>query len=245
MYMGPLGNTLAVVRKMLFVVLLIVVTIVLISPVRVWLDYRHQGLSEDALLVQSQVLWGAKTFALQVPVIATGKRGVSLQARSGKFSKRLKFEAPTSLSQLKQAKQLFQAAKPVMQRQFKLTRRFLRIERLISHTEVGINDSALLAQLVGSLWGIKGLVVGKAQSVFRFTNQPILRIKPRFNQSYFRTVFSCILVFPLGYIIIVALITAYLLLKLKLALKRGENKDVGTSNSRSHEDSHGKHQGNG
>lgn len=216
--------------------------VLVISPVRIWIDYRHRGMTEDSLLLQISLLWDARTFSVRVPVISSSPSGVAVQAEAGQSKGKFKLSMP-SIQQLKQNMAIIKELKGNFSWLFRFIRKVLWIKQLVWHTEIGLNDSARLAQIAGGLWAVKGTVSAAGQKIFQFSKQPVLRIRPYFNRSYFRTVFTCILEFRLGYIIIVAFFAVFLVLKLKLA-KRGEN-NVGTSNSRLDEDSNGKYQRNG
>lgn len=221
---------------------LVAAAILLISPLGIWVDYRHRGKSEDSLLMQIQFLWGLGKFSVQVPVISASRGGLSLRATAGKQKKRIGIAMP-SRRQFIRRMTAIQQVKGSVGRFLRLFRRSVKIKKLVWHTQLGINDSARLAQLTGMLWAVKGMVCAGAYGLFRFTTQPVLRVQPQYNRNFFRTVFSCILEFPLGYAIIAAFFAVYLVLKLKLS-RRGEE-NVGTSNSGPDENSDGKYQGNG
>jgi len=228
--------------KLMYLWWLAVAVIVLISPVSVWVDYRHRGKTEDTLLFQVGVLWGLQKFSVQVPVISSSSRGISVQAEAGKVKKSLGFSVP-SLQEIKQYLAFVKRVKGTLRRFFNLCRRIIKVRQFVWHTEIGIDDSARLAQMTGALWAVKGMVSAGLYRMFKFSKQPVFRVRPHFNRSYFRTVFTCILEFPLGYAIIAAFFAGYLVIKLKLS-KRGEV-NVRTSNPRPDEDSHGKYQRDG
>jgi len=224
----------------LWFILLAGAAAVLISPLRIWVDYRHRGKTEDSLLVQISYLWGLGNINIQVPVITTSSKGVTLQA-SVKKKKRLRIPMPRlfQLMHLLKLHDFLQA----MRKFLRFLGRGINIRTLVWQTEIGFADSATLAQSIGVLWAVKGMVCAALARMLRFSKPPVFRVFPYFNRSFFRAVFSCILEISLGYAIIAAFFFIYLVLKLKLS-KRGD-KNVGTSNSRSDEDGDGKHQGNG
>lgn len=211
-------------------------------PVRLWVDYRHRGKTEDTLLIQFCLWGGIGSLTFQVPVITTFSRGIAIRAEVGSKKKHLDFPLPT-VKQLRQYWQIFKKARRILHRVFSLFRRTMRIKRFVWHTEMGMNDSARLAQLTGALWAVKGTTCAALLNWFSFVGEPVFRVCPRFNRSYFRMVITCILEFPLGYAIIVTCFAIGLALKLKL-IKRGEGNGR-TSNPRPDEDSHGKYQRNG
>ena len=225
-----------------FIGLTFVIAILLISPVRIWVDYRHRGKTEDTLLLQVSLFWGLCPFSIQVPVISSTAKGVSVEAEAGKKKRKVQLKIP-SLGQIKKSLQLVQEFKNVIHKFTKFTRRVFKIRQFVWHTEIGLADSARLAQITGILWAVKGTVSAGLVTLLRFTRPPVIRIRPCFNRSYFRTVFTCIVEFPLGYIIIAGFFAVYFVVKVKLS-KRGEV-NVGTSNSRPDENSNGEHQGNG
>lgn len=218
--------------------LLLAGIVIIISPVRVWLDYRHRGKVADSLLIQVGVLWNAWVYSTEVPVISAGKSG-SLQT-----SPRRPSQLPRpSRKRIAALPGLLRLLWPSLKKFFALGRRFIRVRRLVWHTEIGLVDSATLAQLSGAIWAVKGWAASVMQQFFRLHAPPLLRVRPRYGRSFFRTVFSCILDFPLGYIIIAGLFAVYMAARVKIA-GRGEV-IVGASNPGSHENSHGEHQGNG
>ena len=200
-----------------FLTVLGIILIVFSLPVRLWLDYRHRGKTEDSLLVQFSMLAGLINYSVEVPVISTSDRGLALGAKTASKKKRIKLSIPS--------------------------RNNLRVRTFVWQTELGMADSDRLAILTGSLWAVKGMVCAGLHCLFTFSAPPVIRVFPRFNRNCFRMAFSCILEFPLGYAIITAFFVGYQAIKLKLK-RRGEKIDR-TSNSGSDEDSHGKYQGNG
>lgn len=213
--------------------------VVAASPVRLWLDYRHRGKTEDSLLIQVGLMWDAYVFSTEVPVISSGSRGVALETSSKRW-----FRLPRpSLAQVGAGMRSVSLLRRPLKRFAALSRRFISVRRFVWHTEVGLADSAAVAQLSGVLWAVKGVAAGMAQQFLPLTAPPVLRVKPQFGRNHFRTVFSCILEFPLGYIIIAGLFAVYMLVRVKIA-RRGEG-NVRTSNPGANENSHGKHQRNG
>jgi hypothetical protein len=223
-----------------FILLLLAGAVFLfISPVRIWIDYRHRGKAEDSLLVQLRFLWGLSSFSLQVPVISATVRGVTIEAEAGKRKERIGLKpSPGWLRQSLRTLKFLRVRKIL-----NFFRRSLTIRRLVWHTEIGMRDCARLAQLSGALWAAKGMAGAWLQSLLRAERPPVFRVLPHFNRSHFRTVFTCILEFPLGYAIIASFWALYAMLKFKLTKRGGEN--VRTSNSRADENGHGEHQGNG
>jgi hypothetical protein len=210
-------------------------------PVRLWLDYRHRGKTEDSMLVQFSI-WGLLQYSLEVPVISTSEKGLALGTKTASKKKRIQLSRPSpeELGRYwRQYKELLRSLKRV----FRFFRRSLKVKSFVWHTEFGIRDSARLAILTGSLWAVKGMVCAALHHLFSFTAPPVIRVFPRFNRNYFRVAFSCILEFPLGYAIITAFYAGFQAIKFKLK-RRGAKIDR-TSNPGSNEDGHGKYQGNG
>ena len=218
-----------------------VVIALLISPIRIWVDYRHRGKTEDTLLVKVGLLWGLSSFSVQVPVISTSIKGVEVQAEAGK-DRRMGLSL-SSLGEIFGKLRTLNIIKGPGRMLLKFFRRSITVQHFVWHTEIGIWDCAHLAQLCGALWAAKGMACAWLHTLFALSRPPVLRVYPKFNRSYFRTALSCILEFPLGYAIIVAFCALYLALKLKLIKRGGEN--VRTSNSRADENSHGEYQGDG
>jgi len=223
----------------LYLGLLAAAAVVVASPVRIWADYRHRGNIDDSLLLKAEFLWGLTSWTLQVPVISSSSRGIALRARTGQGERSNRIVLPSGrLRRLEEFFRRLKKSKPL-----KLFLRSVKIRRLVWHTEIGLRDSARLGVLGGALWALKGAVCAGLQQTVRLHRPPVLRVAPRFNSSYFRTVISCILEFPLGYAIIAAFIAVYWAVKYKLS-RKGE-RHVGTSNSGPDEDSHGEYQRNG
>ncbi|MTI94829.1 MAG: DUF2953 domain-containing protein [Firmicutes bacterium] len=223
----------------------IIIPVILVSPVHVWLDYRHRGKTEDSLSLRISWLWGLGSFSFQVPVIHTEKSGVAVKAEAGARKKNIKFPFKLSLRDILFMSANFKYLKSPLDKYLRFSRVFLKIERFVWHTELGIWDSARLGQLIGVVWSAKGMISGMLGRYLKFKKTPVLRVLPMFNTSRFRTVVSCILVFPVGYIIIAAIFGIYMVVKVKLLTKRRGEADVRTSNSGIDEDCHGKYQGNG
>ena len=124
------------------------------------------------------------------------------RARTGQGERSNRIVLPSGrLRRLEEFFRRLKKSKPL-----KLFLRSVKIRRLVWHTEIGLRDSARLGLLGGALWALKGAVCAGLQQTVRLHRPPVLRVAPRFNSSYFRTVISCILEFPLGYAIIAAFI---------------------------------------
>jgi|GEM_PF-517675 len=228
--------------KILGIWWLSVAVTIMISPVRLWIDYRHRGKTEDTLLFKISFLWGLKHFTLQVPIIASTSKGVKIRAQDGKKQKRWGIPRP-SPAQLAAGLEEWKKLKGGVSKLLGFFGRKVMIKYFVWHTELGMADSARLAQITGGIWAGKGVVCAGLKQLLNFKRRPILRVIPHFQRSYFRTVFTCILEFRLGYAIIAAFFAAYLILKHKL-YRRGEE-NVRTSNPGSDEDGHGKYQRDG
>lgn len=208
-------------------------------PIRLWVDYKHRGKSEDTLLVHFSTLWGLVEHSTEVPVVKGGRNKLSLASKATK--KKFTLSRP-SLAELAGYWQDYQEIRRA--KISRLFRRNFKIRQLTWHTELGLEDSDRLAVLTGGLWAVKGLVVAGLYHVFSFSAPPVIRVLPRFNRNYFRLSVSCILEFPLGYAIITAFYAGFLAVKLILKRRSGKKSDR-TSNPGPDEDSNGKHQGNG
>lgn len=219
-----------------------IILILFFLPVRLWLDYRHRGKTEDSLLVQFSMLAGLINYTVEVPVISTSDRGLALGAKTASKKKRIKLSIP-SPEKFGQYWRQYNELRRSLKRIIRSFRNNLRVRTFVWQTELGMADSDRLAILTGSLWAVKGMICAGLHCLFTFSAPPVIRVFPRFNRNYFRVAFSCILEFPLGYAIITAFFVGYQAIKLKLK-RRGEKIDR-TSNSGSDEDSHGKYQGNG
>ncbi len=224
------------------IAVLAILLLLFFLPVRLWIDYKHRGKTEDSLLVQISMLAGVFCYSLTVPVISSSDKGLTLGMQSGSKKKlrRFTFSIPPELIKCwRQYRDLWSSGI----RTFRFFRKHIRIKRFVWHTELGMRESHRLAIVTGSLWAVKGMVLGGLHNFFFFSTPPTIRVFPRFNRNYFRVAFSCILEFPLGYAIITAFFAGFQAIKFRLK-RRGAN-NGGTSNPGPDEDSHGEYQGNG
>ena len=211
------------------------------QPIRLWLDFRHRGKTEDSLLLQVSVLWGLIKYSLEVPIISTSSEGLALETHADGKKNRMQLHVP-SLQELGLYWRRFQENKDFLQRVFRLCRHGIKVKSFVWQTDFGFGDSDRLAILAGGLWALKGIIIASLNNVFNFTAPPVIRVFPRFDRNCFRVAFSCILEFPLGYAIITAFFAGCHVLK--NLIRRGAKIDR-TSNPGLDEDGHGKHQRNG
>ena len=165
---------------------LLAAAVVVASPVRIWADYRHRGNIDDSLLLKAEFLWGLTSWTLQVPVISSSSRGIALRARTGQGERSNRIVLPSGrLRRLEEFFRRLKKSKPL-----KLFLRSVKIRRLVWHTR-GVGQRAWACGRC-----VKGAVCAGLQQTVRLHRPPVLRVAPRFNSSYFRTVISCILEFP-------------------------------------------------
>jgi len=133
-------------------------------------------------LVQVGLLWGLKSFSVEVPIISSSAQGVAVQAEVGKKKKKIRLSIP-SLEQLREHFKLLSSVKKQVKKILNFFFSSVKVKRFIWHTELGIQDSARLAPLVGAMWAVKGSACAALQSWFPFQKRPICRIIPHFNSS--------------------------------------------------------------
>lgn len=224
------------------VVAFIVLILLFFSPFRLWLDYRHRGLTEDSMVLQFTALGGLYRRTTMVPVIRSSPEGLVFGTVEARKRGRLTVPGPKP-GGLAGYWQGLKDSLPMFLRLYPLYRRRLKVKSFRWQTEVGLTDSYSLALLSGALWAVKGVVVASLCRLFTFKTTPKIKVIPRFGRATFRLSVSCILEIPLGYAIITAVFVLFH--KLKLRLKRRSANDERTSNPGADENRHGEHQGNG
>ena len=147
-----------------FIAVLAIFLLLLFLPVRLWIDYKHRGKTEDSLLVQISMLAGVFCYSLEVPVISSSDKGLTLGMQTGseKRRRRLSFSIPQELGRYwRQYRDLLRSGTRI----FRFFRRHLKVKRFVWHTELGMRESHRLAIVTGSLWAIKGMVLADQKSV--------------------------------------------------------------------------------
>ncbi|WP_350344727.1 DUF2953 domain-containing protein [Proteinivorax tanatarense] len=228
--------------KLIFFSLLFLYLIIIISPVRLNILIKHTTKQSD-IVVGVRLFWGLIRYNIDIPKLFIKNKKLQMEAEMERSHKKPYFDMHKSFGFKKEIVALLinelKNLKKMSRVLMKLSKRWVKIEKLSWHTDFGTSDAANTGIMYGVLWQLKTAVLGFAVKVAKM-NKPIISVEPKFNKSDFNTKLNCIITFPLGYIITVGIYLLFNFIKTKIKYLRGVN-FVRSSNSRANENRYGKH----
>ena len=123
----------------------------------------------------------------------------------------------------------------------KIILRFLKkitIKKLEWKRSIGLRDAAHTGIVVGTIWSIKGSIIGTISHLMKMKKKPIIDITPLFQQQIQQTYLRCMFSFRIGYAILAALRVV------KYWSFKGGKQHVRTSNSGLNDNGYGKFKAN-
>ncbi len=223
-----------------------------LSPVELNIQIKKRG-NDERIDVGVHLFWRLINFDLDIPKIITKKGKIEVEAEVEKPHRKpiidknkgftLSFKMfLEGLCELIVKKDYI--LKKIKQFQ-KITKRIVKLDKFEWETEYGVDDAALTGTLYGLVWQLKSTVLFLLNRTVKFRCNPSIKVYPEFNRFVFKTQLNCILKLRLGYIILIGMFFSTMVIKYKISKKLGGGKSVRSSNSRTNENSNGKHQRHG
>ncbi|WP_257346600.1 DUF2953 domain-containing protein [Pseudalkalibacillus decolorationis] len=188
------------------IVVVILLTIILMSKVRISVIYGHQ-LGRDNLLIKAQFLKGLIHYSWQLPLDETDVAGDNAQLHvqtKSEFGNKKKesqkdftVEADTLIHRIEKVKEYVDSVYQLG----RIVRRFFKritFEKLLWESQIGTGDAASTGIFSGLLWSIKGSIAGFLSFTATMKVPPIIEVTPSFQINVVNTRFVCIFSFRLG-----------------------------------------------
>jgi hypothetical protein len=191
-------------------VFLFLVVIIILTKVRVHIDYYH-GKDDDQFSIVLRAWGGLIKYKKEIPVIKVETESnhpsivVKEKTKTGpdettKMQQENEFDKKDLLNSLNDTKALIEHVVGLHTLIRKLLKK-VSIKKFEWHTNVGIGDAAATAILCGAIWSVKGSIVGLISNYMRLIKRPTLTVTPNFQQTVSRIQLKCILQIRIGHAI--------------------------------------------
>ncbi|WP_100405116.1 DUF2953 domain-containing protein [Bacillus solitudinis] len=188
--------------------LLLLFILFLITKVSIDVQYEHK--QDDDLLEVVVYFWKLRVYTFSAPLIRLDFNSESIvvdeeQNISGNREKGRKIiTKDLIIHDLQKLNEFIQHVAGL----HKIVRRFLgriSVHFLKWKSEFGIGDAAHTGQLIGTVWTIKGSIIGLIGNYMKMKRLPEVAVTPHFQEVVSRTKFTCMLSFRIGHAIVAGL----------------------------------------
>lgn len=206
------------------------IVLLALSQVRIRITFTHQD-KNDEILLNLRALFGLVQVNYYVPTIRfkNWAEGFELHtAQVNVTADRLMKDQKKQIN-LEKMKEAYEKVQVLLQHCFHFlewlsgTMRRIHCTQFNWRTSVGIGDAPETALLVGSIWGIKSMILRFLFRFIQLDTQPQLQVMPAFNQKLFVIEGACILQIRLVYLVSAGLRLLLRILKVKGGLKVWRN----------------------
>ncbi|MED1561494.1 hypothetical protein AJ85_04290 [Alkalihalobacillus alcalophilus ATCC 27647 = CGMCC 1.3604] len=183
----------------------------LIFLAKITIDCHYQHQIDDDLLTVQVKLWAIHIYTFSSPVIKVDPKTLSVtleeknESPLGTTDKKQRFTINWLKKEIKKSQRFLQQVTGF----YKIVQRFMKkvkVKKLEWHSQVGVDDAVLTAQLAGALWTLKGVVIGFVSNFFTLVHYPRIQVDPIYQGMMTKTNFSCMFSFRIGQAIIAGLL---------------------------------------
>jgi hypothetical protein len=186
--------------------------LILLTKLTITLSLYH-GNDNDHFKVKLRAWFGLLRYTFDVPMVKLDDdgpnivveekniRGKESEPSSEKESKK-KITASDFINSLHDTKAILIHVKGM----HKIIRSFLKkvkIDHVHWKTLFGSGDAAATGTITGTIWALKGSIIGLISGYMRLQTQPSVEVVPSFQKAIIQTHFSCIIQFRIGNAILV------------------------------------------
>ena len=215
---------------------------------RIKVDILHNE-ENNHIKIKMMVLFGLISYTYKVPLIKVDEENLSLVVKSETLAGSSAEKTTTSeqktritphdvMEKIRQAKEFLEHV-VYLRGIVKKFVNHITIHRLEWSSSFGLGDAAQTGMATGTLWALKGGIVGILAHYMRLKSKPVIAITPFFLENVVRTKVICIFSFRIGY----AILGGLRVVKYWKSTKGGKQ-HVRTSNSGLNDNSYGKFEAN-
>jgi len=187
-------------------IILLILLVVIISKLKVYIDYYH-GQDNDHLEIRFKALFGLVRYKMTIPIIKVDENSPTIVVKDkiekGKKDKNVKqgkrqVAGEDLLKSFNDTKQIVNHVLGL----HKIVKKFLRkvqVKELEWHSVVGVGDAAITGVLTGSIWAVKGSLLGIVSRYMVIKKMPIVTITPNFQFAVSQTAIKCMIQFRIGH----------------------------------------------
>lgn len=222
--------------------------LLLFLKIKIKIDVLHTE-DNNHIKITIKALYGLISYTYNVPFINFDKDSASLEIETKQnignnknkplLSKDKQKITPNEIiNNVKKAKQFLEKVIHL----HVIVKKFMRhisVHKLEWKSLVGLGDAAHTGIAVGTIWALKGGIIGIVSKYMKLMSTPNVMVTPYFQENLLQTRFECMISFRIGYAIVAALSVVKYWRNTK-----GGSQLVRTSNSRLNDNSYGKLEAN-
>ena len=191
---------------------LVLLIIVLFTKLTIYINYYHRNDNDD-LKIEFRAWFGLIKYKKEIPLIKVDDDSPSIILKGKTKMGPQESESDMTVNQITPRKVLssLKNFREILEHVIRFNvvlRKFLRkitIKEFHWSTVVGVGDAALTGMLTGSLWAVKGSIIGLLSRYFQMKEIPKIMILPQFQQMIIQTELSCMFQFRIGHAIVAGL----------------------------------------
>jgi Protein of unknown function (DUF2953) len=192
--------------------IMFILFVLIITKLTVTLSLYH-GNDNDHFKVKLRAWFGLIKYTIDIPLVKLDddgpnivleeeqKRGNESNPSKTKASKK-KITPKDFIDSLNDTKELIIHVQSL----HRIIRSFLKkvkLDHVQWKTLFGTGDAASTGTLTGTIWGMKGSIIGILSGYMRLQSMPVIEVTPTFQHAVIQTQFSCIIQFRIGNAILV------------------------------------------
>ncbi|PFG05119.1 DUF2953 domain-containing protein [Bacillus sp. es.034] len=192
--------------------ILFLLFIAIITKLTVTISLYH-GNDNDHFKVKLRAWFGLIKYTIDIPLVKLDDDGpnvvVEQKTKKGKESNpskekesKKKITPHDFIASLHDTKEIVIH----VQSMHRIMRGFLKkvkLDQVEWKTLFGTGDAASTGTLTGTIWGMKGSIIGILSGYMRLQSMPVIEVTPTFQHAVIQTQFSCIIQFRIGNAILV------------------------------------------
>lgn len=192
--------------------ILLILFLLIITKLTVTLSLYH-GNDNDHFKVKLRAWFGLLKYTIDIPLVKLDddgpnvvfeeekKKGNESNPSNKKVSKK-KITPNDFIDSLNDTKEIIIHVQSL----HRIIRSFLKkvkLDHVQWKTLFGTGDAASTGTLTGTIWGMKGSIIGILSGYMRLQSIPVIEVTPTFQHAVIQTQFSCIIQFRIGNAILV------------------------------------------
>ncbi|MFC7786945.1 MULTISPECIES: DUF2953 domain-containing protein [unclassified Rossellomorea] len=192
--------------------IMFILFVLIITKLTVTLSLYH-GNDNDHFKVKLRAWFGLLKYTIDIPLVKLDddgpnivleeeqKRGNESNPSKTKASKK-KITPQDFIDSLYDTKEIIIHVQSL----HRIIRSFLKkvkLDHVQWKTLFGTGDAASTGTLTGTIWGMKGSIIGILSGYVRLQSMPVIEVTPMFQHAVIQTQFSCIIQFRIGNAILV------------------------------------------
>ncbi|HET7616070.1 MAG TPA: DUF2953 domain-containing protein [Bacillales bacterium] len=183
-------------------ILAVIITLIMVSTVNMNIYYRHHR-HEDTIVLRFR-LWGINMYTYKIPGISFDEQSASvvMKQEKKKGPANEKNEIQLSKDDILRRIRSFHALLSHIYGFSRIVRHFfskMKVRKFVWHTQFGLGDAAATGSATGSIWAVKGNVIGLLDRFFQLQTRPEISVVPLWQGEKAETELQCMISFRIGH----------------------------------------------